>query len=358
MDVVVVGGGPAGRALARACAARGLGTALVDPNPERRFRATYAAWADELPPGAPVAVEASRSRVVTTAEHAVGRRYAVLDNERLWELPAVVDVVAGRVVQRSASSVRLADGRVLRGRVVDASGAAGGSGAAQTAVGVVVPAEVARPFVGVDEAVIMDWRKPPAATTADPTFLYAIPVSATRVLLEETSLARRPGLPLAELRLRLHARLAVHGIAVPEDEERVHIPLDGRPRDGAFGAASGLIHPATGYSVAAALRRAPVVAAALAAGRPVVRSTAERVVHAMWSRGLTSLLAMRPDEVPEFFHQFFLLPDNHQRAYLGGHGDLRGTLSAMLRLFHDASWSMRGRMAFPVRSAKSWGTPG
>ncbi|MDU0295041.1 lycopene cyclase family protein, partial [Saccharothrix longispora] len=123
MDVVVVGGGPAGRALARACAERGLGTALVDPNPERRFRATYAAWADELPEGAPVAVSASRSRVVTTEEHAVARGYAVLDNERLWRLPASVEVVAGRVVGRSASSVRLADGRVLSGRVVDASGA-------------------------------------------------------------------------------------------------------------------------------------------------------------------------------------------------------------------------------------------
>ncbi|MBY8852264.1 lycopene cyclase, partial [Saccharothrix sp. MB29] len=123
----------------------------------------------------------------------------------------------------------------------------GGRGAAQTAVGVVVPAGAARPFVDADEAVIMDWRKPPVATTADPTFLYAIPVSATHVLLEETSLARRPGLPLAELRLRLHGRLAAHGVAVPEDEERVRIPLDGRPRDWAFGAASGLIHPATGY---------------------------------------------------------------------------------------------------------------
>ncbi|MFB9601193.1 lycopene cyclase family protein [Saccharothrix longispora] len=358
MDVVVVGGGPAGRALARACAERGVGTALVDPNPERRFRATYAAWADELPEGAPVAVSVSRSRVVTTEEHAVARGYAVLDNERLWRLPASVDVVAGRVVGRSASSVRLADGRVLSGRVVDASGAVGGSGAAQTAVGVVVPAGAARPFVDADEAVIMDWRKPPVATTADPTFLYAIPVSATHVLLEETSLARRPGLPLAELRLRLHGRLAAHGVAVPEDEERVRIPLDGRPRDWAFGAASGLIHPATGYSVAAALRRAPVVAAALAEGRPVVRPVAERVVHAMWSRGLASLLAMRPDEVPEFFHQFFLLPDDHQRAYLGGHGDLRGTLAAMLHLFRDASWAMRARMAFPVRTAKSAGTPG
>lgn len=357
MDVVVVGGGPAGRALARACAARGLGTTLVDANPERPWRATYAAWADQLPADAPIAVAVSRSRAVTTAEHVIARGYAVLDNERLRRLPADVRVVAGRVVGWSAREVVLAGGRVLTGLVVDATGTAGGR-AAQTAVGVVVPAERAAPFVGADEALIMDWRKPPSATTTDPTFLYAIPVSAGEVLLEETSLARRPGLPLDELRRRLHARLAAHGIPVPDGEERVRIALDGRARDGAFGAAAGSVHPATGYSVAAALRRAPVVAAAIADGRPVARSAAERVVRGLRLRGLAALLAMRPDDVPEFFNHFFHLPDNLQRAYLDGDADLRGTVRAMLRLFGSADWRMRAGLAFPVHSAKTLGTPG
>ncbi|MFI9012054.1 lycopene cyclase family protein [Actinosynnema sp. NPDC053489] len=356
-EVVVVGGGPAGRVLARACAARGLVTTVVDPNPGRRWRATYAAWSDELPPGAPVAVSTSAARAVTTTEHVIPRGYAVLDNERLWRLPDEVRVVAGRVVGRTGTGVALADGRVLSGRVVDASGAVGGR-AAQTAVGVVVPAAEARPFVGPDEALIMDWRRPPAATTADPTFLYAIPVSADEVLLEETSLARRPGLPLRELRLRLHARLAEHGIAVPAEEERVRIPLDGRARGGAFGAAAGWIHPATGYSVAAALRRAPVVAEAISAGRGVPRPVAERVVRVLRLRGLESLLALRPDEVPEFFNSFFEMSDSLQRDYLGGPDDLRGTVRAMTRLFGSASWGMRARLAFPVHSAKSARTPG
>ncbi|GAB3010287.1 lycopene cyclase family protein [Saccharothrix stipae] len=357
MDVVVVGGGPAGRALARACAARGLGTTLVDPSPGRPWRATYAAWADELPSDAPVAVVTSKARAVTTAEHVIDRGYAVLDNERLRWLPDGVRVIAGRVVSRTGTAATLADGRVLTGRVVDASGTVGGR-AAQTAVGVVVPAGRATPFVGADEALIMDWRKPPAATTGDPTFLYAIPVSADEVLLEETSLARRPGLPLRELRLRLHARLAAHGIPVPEDEERVRITLDGRARDGAFGAAAGWIHPATGYSVAAALRRAPVVAEAIAAGRPVARSAAERAVRRLRLRGLAALLALPPDEVPEFFNRFFQLPDSLQRDYLGGHADLRGTARAMVRLFGSTGWGMRARLVFPVQSAKSVRTPG
>ncbi|WP_158852248.1 lycopene cyclase family protein [Saccharothrix deserti] len=357
MDVVVVGGGPAGRALARACAARGLGTTLVDPNPARPWRATYAAWVDELPADAPVAVSTSKARAVTTTEHVIPRGYAVLDNERLRRLPDEVRVISGRVVGHTEMSATLADGRVLTGRVVDATGAAGGR-AAQTAVGVVVPAELAAPFVGADEALIMDWRKPPAATTSDPTFLYAIPVSADEVLLEETSLARRPGLPLRELRLRLHARLAVHGIPVPDDEERVRIPLDGRARDGAFGAAAGWIHPATGYSVAASLRRAPVVAEMIANGSPVARSAAERAVRRLRLRGLAALLALRPDQVPEFFNEFFHLSGSFQRDYLGGHDDLRGTARAMLRLFGSAGWPMRARLVFPVHSAKVLETPG
>jgi len=357
VDVVVVGGGPAGRALARACAARGLGTTLVDPNPERPWRTTYAAWVDELPADAPVAVSTSRALAVTTVRHVVERGYAVLDNERLRRLPDDVRVVAGRVVAHTRQTATLADGRVLTGLVVDASGAVGGR-AAQTAVGVVVPATSATPFVGADEALIMDWRKPPAATTADPTFLYAIPVSADEVLLEETSLARRPGLPLRELRLRLHARLARHGIPVPEDEERVRITLDGPARDGAFGAAAGWVHPATGYGVAVALRRAPVVADAIAEGRAVTRSAAERTVRRLRLRGLDALLALPPDDVPEFFDNFFTLSGSLQRDYLGGHDDLRGTVRAMLRLFNSASWDMRARLAFPVRSAKSMRTPG
>ncbi|WP_405416892.1 lycopene cyclase family protein [Pseudonocardia alni] len=48
-DVLVLGGGPAGRALAAACAEAGLRTTLADPAPERAWTATYCAWPEELP---------------------------------------------------------------------------------------------------------------------------------------------------------------------------------------------------------------------------------------------------------------------------------------------------------------------
>ncbi|XVV01392.1 lycopene cyclase family protein [Actinosynnema sp. CA-248983] len=359
MDVLVVGGGPAGRALASACAVIGLKTALVDPHPDRPWRATYGAWLDELPEGAPVAVATSRSRVWAVREHRIARGYAVLDNEGLRALPPEVRVVRGTVVARTPTAVRLADGRVVKARrVVDAAGSGQRGGAAQHAVGVVVPRGG---FLVGDEALVMDWRKPPAAGSPDPSFLYVVPVSEDHVLVEETSLARRPGLPLGELRRRLHSRLAARGVAVPEGEERVRIPLDVRPRRDAFGAAGGLVHPATGYSVAAALRLAPRVARALAEGEPVesvVWPARARAVHALRMFGLEALLRMRPDEVPEFFDHFFQLPENQQRSFLGDRSDLRGTTLAMTGLFRSAPWSLRARLAFPLQRAKALRTPG
>ncbi|MBW4720894.1 lycopene cyclase family protein [Saccharothrix obliqua] len=361
MDVVVVGGGPAGRALASSCSAVGLATLLVDPHPERPWRATYAAWADELPAGAPVAVVAAKARAVAVGAHRIGRAYAVLDNERLRRLPEDVVVVRGSVVDRGRNHVRLADGRVLAaGVVVNAAGSTGG-GAAQHAVGVVVPKASATPFVGDDEALVMDWRKPPDAGSPDPTFLYSVPLPGDRVLLEETSLARRPGAPLAELRLRLHARLAAHGIAVPEGEERVRIPLAGRPVAGAFGAAAGMVHPATGYSVADALRLAPEVARGIAAGTPVERVVwppAARAVHALRRHGLRVLLGLHPEQVPNFFDLFFQLPENQQRNYLGGRSDLVGAVRAMAALFGAAPPALRARLAFPGPAVKRTRTSG
>ncbi|MFI9818391.1 lycopene cyclase family protein [Saccharothrix variisporea] len=369
MDVLVVGGGPAGRALARACAAIGLETTVVDPRPDRPWRATYAAWSDELPEGAPVAVETSRTRVWAVREHRLGRGYAVLDNEGLRALPPDVRVVRGTVVAKTSTAVRLADGRVLRARrVVDASGTgtgtragsstSGGGRAAQHAVGVVVPRDG---WLDGDEAVVMDWRKPPDAGMPDPSFLYVVPVSASEVLVEETSLARRPGLPLGELRRRLHARLDKRGVSVPREEERVRIVLDAPRRENAFGAAGGLLHPATGYSVAAALRLAPAVARAVADGDPVDRvvwSPGTRTVHALRRFGLEALLRMRPDEVPEFFDHFFQMPENQQRNYLGDRSDLRGTVHAMSGLFRAAPWRLRARLAFALQPAKAERTPG
>ena len=380
-DVVVVGGGPAGRALAGACAARGLRTALVDPAPRRPWRITYGAFAEELPADLPEYAVAARARGRAVARTAwdLGWEYAVLDvpglRRHLDAGLAGATVLAGRATRRTGDGIELADGRRLRAHVVvDAGGhrqplLPGGpapAAAEQTAYGVVVDAATAAPVLGPGEALFMDWTPAGPGATDWPTFLYAIPLGGDRVLLEETSLARRPGLPPAQLCTRLLSRLARAGVAPPPDAavERVHFPVDARrhrsPGALGFGAAAPLVHPATGFSVAAALRLAPAVAdalaahlpgdpgGALAAARRVVWPPAARAVHLLRRRGLEALLRMPPEQVPGFFEVFFALPERHRWAYLTGRDDLGATVAAMNALFGRAGWGLRGRLVGPA----------
>ncbi|MGB8257750.1 MAG: lycopene cyclase family protein [Pseudonocardiaceae bacterium] len=380
IDVLVAGGGPAGWAVAAACARLGLDTELVDPAPDRPWRATYGSWRGELPADAGAAVAGSGSgEAIGTTEHRLGWDYVVLDNTVLRDgfAAAPVTVVKGRVRdgRPDPSGVTVdVDGSQRRAAVLlDATGAPrtvlGASprriAAEQTAVGVVVDAAAARDLVTPGSALFMDWR-PDHGETGWPTFLYAVPVTSDRVLLEETSLACRPGFGLGVLRRRLHARLAHHRIAVPPGaEERVRFPVD-RPLPSPenwrgpvvpFGAASPLVHPATGYSVATSLRLAPRVATAVrdalqhggsaaagAAAWQTVWSPSALAVHTLRRRSLESLLRFPPRLVPEFFDVFFALPQRNRWAYLTGREDVAGSAAAMGALFAASPWWLRKRL--------------
>ncbi|MGE3284695.1 MAG: lycopene cyclase family protein [Pseudonocardia sp.] len=381
VDVLVVGGGPAGRALAAAVAARGLRATLVDPRPDRPWRAIYGTWAADLPADLPAQAVAARARgrAITATTHVLGWDYAVLDVAAFRAhldagmAAGGVELVAGRVTGATDDTVTLDDGTVLRAAVVvDAGGRwrplAGLTGrpgrlpAEQTAFGLVLAEDVAAALVAPGEALFMDWR-PDHGEGGWPTFLYGIPVGDGRVLLEETSLARRPGLPLPVLRRRLLARLARHDIHPSEHAaaDRVHFPLDQPPHPGtAFGAAAPLVHPATGFSIADALRLAPSVADALAAHLPAAPDAARaavrhvvwppvaRAVHRLRTIGLESMLRMPPQEVAGFFAVFFELPEHHRWAYLTGRTDLAGHAAAMAALYTRSGWRLRARLVGPA----------
>ncbi|WP_224390042.1 lycopene cyclase family protein [Pseudonocardia sp. ICBG1293] len=438
-DVLVLGGGPAGRALAGACATAGLRTALADPAPGRAWTATYCAWPEELPPHLPDGVVATRPDAVAVlpggGTRALGA-YAVLDTAALrTHLDAGlagVTVLAGRATaddvtpegSRYRVRLRVPGGRAGNGSgrdsdtqdrdtqdrdapdedtphgdtpdgdaapvvhaapvvdaalVVDATGAPSrlrpgpAGGTEQTAWGVVVDERVAAPVVGPGEAVFMDWRAPGprrAGWTDWPTFLYAVPYGDGTVLLEETSLARRPGLGLPELRDRLAARLAGAGVTVPGDApvERVRFPVDTprAPRHPVgFGAATPLVHPATGFSVAPALGLAPRLArelarhlpqdpaAATAAARRLLWPRSARAVHRLRRHGLRTVLEMPPHLVPDFFDAFFA--GRSGRAFLTGRDDLTGTLAGMAGVFRAAAPPVRAHM---LRSAAAFHSKG
>ncbi|WP_045822710.1 lycopene cyclase family protein [Williamsia herbipolensis] len=362
-DLAVVGAAAAGRALAHRAARAGLDVALIDRAPHRPWRATYSAWTDELPtwldPGA-VEHAVPSIAVYSPGRHRIDRGYSVLSETFVDTLTLDgVTVVAGTAGHVAADRVELADGPpVVAATVVDARGAMSTAGPAQTAYGVFLPATAAEPLLDGDHAVLMDWRSEHGWAGGQPSFLYVVPVSAGRVLVEETCLAGDPAIGVGDLRTRLHRRLARSGVDVGRYEsddaiERVHFALTAggaRPwehRPTTHGAAGGLMHPATGYSVATSLRWTDTVVEALVGGHDVGEAlwpTGARGVHALRRRGLNALLQLDGPSTVAFFDAFFAMPPERQRAYLSGRDDLSGVMAAMMTM----AWFARPRLGLRV----------
>lgn len=385
-DVLVVGGGPAGLALAAELAARGLSVRLVAPQPPRSFPATYGAWLDELPPLARACLAEVWSDVrVYTGDHATPllRPYALLDNARLLEallaragegLSWTVGTVRAVCREGEGWTVHGAGGERWRARlVVDAAGHGGsltrprhpGGAALQTAYGIV--AQFDSPPAPPGGMVWMDYRAshlPPAEVQATPTFLYAMHLGGTRYLVEETSLIARPGLTRDLLRRRLYARLAAQGTSPGEieAEEWVAFPMNAAaPAPGpllAYGSAAGLVHPVSGFQLADALRRAPevahAVAHALAAGGPGAAVQAgwaalwtpeRRAAREVALIGVDALLALPGEQLPAFFSAFFELPAAQWHAFLAPGTEAGALARVMLRLFAHAPNRVRVPLA-------------
>jgi lycopene beta-cyclase len=291
----------------------------------------------------------------------------------------VTDVVGARVGSGDLHRIDLDTGEAVRARVVvDATGwparfarqAGVQAPAWQTALGVVL----AEPPDGdLGRPTFMDFRRvigpDGAPSSVGPhgvtTFCYALPVH-DGWLVEETVLAaqarRRADRPTAAVgrppgatprqragrcgphRVRAHpARWFTSG----SDQPIV-----------AFGAAAGYVHAATGFSVAASIRAAPRVAAAIAEAVATGSGVAdhEPIADAVWPAsmrrtrvlhdfGLEVLLDLDDDEVRAFFDAFFELATEDWSAYLRVDTPPREISAVMMRLFRSSSWQVRRRLA-------------
>lgn len=394
LDALVIGKGPAGLAAAAALAEEGLSVAVAGPR-DAPWTAVYGAWMDDLEEvGCPAFVQNRWTRVTLDAGRGprdLGRTYARIDNAGLAAAlrariegrgGAWIDGVAEKAEhRREGSAVAFEDGRVVEARVVvEATGhrtrfverARHPEPAYQTAVGWTLETE-AHPYAP-DQAVLMDWSDAHLSREerrGPPTFLYAFPLGGGRLFVEETALAARPQAEAGSLRRRLERRLEHLGIAGERvgGEERVWIPMGGaipRPqRVIGFGAAAGMVHPATGYSVARALRAAPALGRAVAealragagpegaarAGWEAVWPADRRRSQALYRFGMEMLLKMDAATTRAFFASFFELPPEDWRAYLSDLLTTAELTSMMARFFTAAPADVRRVLMWGSMSA-------
>jgi lycopene beta-cyclase len=373
-DVLIIGAGPAGRALAFEFATLKHSVIVVDSNPFEQWKSTYGTWVDDLDNRDDAAELGScfqriwpQVRVVGKAEHQLSRPYGIFDNsllQRYLTHDAVRfhkgDVVRIQHNNSDVLHVQLSTSEQFEARIVFDCGGTQSSlllrdnqytGGFQSAYGVHTEA------VGTVQAgsfTLMDWSTPAGASANPATFLYAFDLGNGTAMVEETSLVERDAVSDAVLRQRLEQRLGRDFSQATQQVEHVRIAMGGSlpSRIGpvvGFGAAAGFIHPVTGYSVAASLRAAPRVARAVSEALARADS-ADDIARIGWNAvwptsflrtrvlhdfGLAALSRLTTTDIQVFFDHFFSLPQSHWTGYLRIDTKARVIAQNMTRLFFN-----------------------
>ncbi|KAK4440591.1 Capsanthin/capsorubin synthase, chromoplastic [Sesamum alatum] len=290
-DVIIIGAGPAGLRLAEQVSSHGIKVCCLDPSPLSMWPNNYGVWVDEFES--------------LGLEDCLDKTWPISNNVKFHK--AKVSKVEHEAFE---SSVACDDGTELKADlIVDASGFRSSfieynkprNHGYQIAHGIL--AEVDQHPYDLDQMLLMDWRDSHlenesfdlrARNSRFPTFMYAMPFDTNLVFFEETSIVSRPVLSYTEVKQRMAARLRHLGITVRRviEEEKSFFqmggPLPKIPQSiMAFGGNSGLVHSATGYTVARTMALAPAVAEAIAEclgsstcrGSPVLY---DRVWNALW----------------------------------------------------------------------------
>jgi len=285
-DHLIVGGGLAGGliALALANAGRGGQVTLIDREAHLGGNHTWSFHLTDLGAGewelvAPLVARQWPQQEVRFPGHAriLDTGYATVTGARFAEVVMARLAAAGvrlllerKVASVGPSLVRFEDGSLVHGRVV--IDARGPEATVRARAGY-------QKFVGLELALRSDgpWTRPLLmdATVSQSDgyrFVYLLPLSADRVLVEDTSYSSSPWLDSFEVERRILAYVTAHGATATRVLRRetgvLPLPLDGDldlPRAGAaiaVGYRGGFFHPVTGYSLPLAARVALAVARA------------------------------------------------------------------------------------------------
>jgi lycopene beta-cyclase len=396
-DVLVIGAGPAGLAIAAALCDAGLAVANLTPGAAPvLWPNTYGIWRDELEPlGLAHLLGHQWTEGVVYAggrDLTLDRVYGLFDNAKLQShLLAPCDGAGMTWLRGSAAAVAhqprhsvvtTQNGDALSARiVVDASGHQPvlvqrppfAQVAYQAAYGIV--GTFSAPPVGSQQLVFMDYRNDhlsPAERSGPPTFLYAMALGHGEYFVEETSLAHCPALSFDLLEQRLSKRLAFMDVQVLEARhiERCLFPMNLplpylHQAVVGYGGAASMVHPASGFQVGAALKRAPTVAEAIVRALTASDSSPSRTARAAWQAlwppdrvrrrhlygfGLENLLRFDAQHINAFFAAFFQLPPAQWAGYLSDTLSTREVLQTMASLFRQAPSEVRLALARSVGS--------
>ncbi|MBN2799887.1 MAG: lycopene cyclase family protein [Deltaproteobacteria bacterium] len=371
-DLLIAGAGPAGLLLAGAAAERGLKVTVADPSPTGPFEATFALFEDQLPEHLRGAVRCRYPYVTVHTDggpRTLAEPYLRLDSERLASalrgaegVEVISAAVRGVSLEGEGFHVALTEGGSLHARrVVDATGhrpallPRAPAPHQQIALGAVLRG----PLPHLDP-ILMDLR---GDDDGPPTFLYALPLSSDAVFVEETALITTARPSWTALEARLRARLRAMGWEGElEVVERCRIPMDPALPDLrgpvlSFGAAAGLVHPSTGYQLAASLALAGPLASQLARSlsqRPrqaargynaVLWPAERRRVRSLQRFGAHFLATLPRRDQAAFFDAFFQLPPSLVRAWLAHDGSMRQVTAAMRGVFGLLPLPLRARLA-------------
>ncbi|KDP26226.1 hypothetical protein JCGZ_22472 [Jatropha curcas] len=394
VDLAVVGGGPAGLAVAQQVSEAGLSVCSIDPSPKLIWPNNYGVWVDEFEAmdlldcldttwsGAVVYIDDKTKKDL-------GRPYGRVNRKQLKSKMLQKCISNGvkfhqakviKVIHEESKSLLICnDGVTIQATVVlDATGFSRClvqydkpyNPGYQVAYGILAEVEE-HPF-DVDKMVFMDWRDSHLDNNLElkernskiPTFLYAMPFSSERIFLEETSLVARPGVRMEDIQERMVARLKHLGIKVKSIEEDEHcvIPMGGPlpvlpQRIVGIGGTAGMVHPSTGYMVARTLAAAPIVANSivqyLGSGRSLSgNELSAEVWKDLWPIqrrrqreffcfGMDILLKLDLQATRRFFNAFFDLEPHYWHGFLSSRLFLPELLFFGLSLFSHASNTSR-----------------